>query len=817
SEVAINNNGKIEIIKNIFGDEYTPSVFGIDKAKNKIVGKHAYERLYKDASENEFKNHKSEIKRLMGTSETTHFERTGLDLTPEEISAEILKSLKEDILRKYPDFNTSTAVITVPAAFSILQSEATKRAGNLAGFKHVVLLQEPIAAAVAYGFGNAKNENWLIYDFGGGTFDSALVSLKDGVLSVLGHSGNNFLGGKNIDWEIVDKIIVPKIIEKFTLDNFNRGNKKYQVTFANLKYIAETAKIYLSQFEKGSIEIDNIGKDDDDKEIYLLIDFSRKEFEELIKPLIDQTIKLAKETLKESGIKNNDVKKTILVGGPTQIPYIRERLKNDLKISVDSSADPLTVVARGAAIFAISQKIPKKILNSKIKKGVRELNLHYETLTSETEQMITGAVNELKDTNNEYYIQIQSESKIYSGSKIKLKNGKFSDTVAIEPNKSNLYWIYLFDKDGSVVPVDPDSFTITNGLSVPGAPLPHSIGIVLAQKDIKNNFVVSNEREIIWEKGSSLPLNHHGTYKTVRKLKKNDDNPLNIFIDQGESDIPDENTYVCQVLIRGEDLPYDLPEKTEVEITVELDESRQISVTVDIPLIDLIIKECRTSKDEVIDMKNLEIEFNVQKEKARTISENCTAEERKTIEDMIQSVKTSVNNAHIDEDEKQKARSEMKNLKITLGKIEKEKEMPQLIKEFNNELESTYKLVNEYGDEKDKDSNNDQLSKMKAEGKKAIDNKDKTLLSKINEQITKLGIKAWFSNSQTWHYYFQQLRSENHNFSNEKESQYYFDKGQKAIESGNEEELKRCVQSLWSLLPKEEQVKAKKNLSGITK
>src|ERR1700743_774502 len=147
SEIAINKNGKPEIVKNVFGDEYMPSVFGIDKSKNKVVGKRAYERLYKDGSKEEFNNNKAEIKRLMGTSEAVSFQRMDAKMSPEEISAEILKSLKEDVVRKYPDFNTTAAVITVPASFSVLQSEATKRAGNLAGFKYVVLLQEPIAAA----------------------------------------------------------------------------------------------------------------------------------------------------------------------------------------------------------------------------------------------------------------------------------------------------------------------------------------------------------------------------------------------------------------------------------------------------------------------------------------------------------------------------------------------------------------------------------------------------------------------------------------------------------------------------------------------
>ena len=198
SSVSINNNGNIEIIKKPGGVEYTQSVFGFNRDKNKVVGQRAYESFYKDASEEERKNYKTEVKRLMGTSEKFHFERANVEMGPEEISAEILKSLKEDILIKYPDFSTVAAVITVPAAFSVLQSEATKRAGNLAGFKHVVLLQEPIAAAIAYGFTNIKNENWLIYDFGGGTFDVALIASKDRALSVLGHNGDNFLGGKKL-------------------------------------------------------------------------------------------------------------------------------------------------------------------------------------------------------------------------------------------------------------------------------------------------------------------------------------------------------------------------------------------------------------------------------------------------------------------------------------------------------------------------------------------------------------------------------------------------------------------------------------------
>jgi molecular chaperone DnaK len=820
SSIAINNNGSIEIVKKPGGVEYTPSIFGFDKGKNKLVGQKAYDNYYKDASEEEIKNYKPEVKRLMGTKETFYFERAGLEMNPEEISAEILKNLKEDILRKYPDFNTIAAVITVPAAFSVLQSEATKRAGNLAGFKHVVLLQEPIAAAMAYGFTNTKNENWLIYDFGGGTFDVALIASKDRMLSVLSHNGDNFLGGKNFDLEIVDKIIVPKILEKFSIINFNRGNKKYNSVFSQLKYMAESAKIELSEYGKVSIVVENIGKDDKGEEVFLTIDFSRKEFEKLIKPMVDRTIELSKETLKDAGIKSSSVAKVVLVGGPTQIPYIRERIENDLKIKADASVDPLTVVARGACVFGIGQKIPKELLGDgtqKLKKGTQTLNLNYESLTSDTEETISGVVEELKDSEDEYYIQIQSDSGFYNGSKIKLKGGKFFDTIAVEPNKSNAYWVYLFDQQGNSIPVDPDSFTVTHGLSVSGAPLPHSVGVIVAKRDHVRN-IAANVSERIFDKGSVLPIKAVKTeYKTSKKLKKGEENKLDITLVEGESDIPDRNTYLCELGINGKDLPYDLPEGTPLELTVEMNESREVHVTAYIPLIDLTVEARSTSQDENIEVKTIEYDLKIQTERAQSVSDNCSVEEKNKLNNTINSVANSLRNAHADEDEKRKANKQLKDLKMAIDRLEKEKEMPQLVKEFKESTEETQKIIIELGDDKDKVKHEEYLAKMKEEGEKAINENDKTLLIRVNEQIKELGGKALFSNPATWVYQFRQLTDGNKKFINDKEAGYYTEKGRRAIELGDVEELKRCVHNLMLLLPSDEQQTMKKSLSGITR
>lgn len=814
SEISVFVNGKTEVIKNIYGDSYTPSVFGIDKAGNKIVGKKAYENLFKNGTEDEIANNKAEVKRLMGTSDKTEFPRLHKSFSAEEISAEILKSLREDVGRKYPDIDTKSAVITVPAYFSILQSEATSRAGTLAGFEHVILLQEPIAAAIAYGFQNSGDHNWLVYDLGGGTFDVALISSRKGTLTVLESGGNNFLGGKDIDWLLVDKIFVPKIAEKYNLKDFKRSNKKFRTIFSRLKFLAENAKIELSQLAKTLVEIDL--ESENSEKISLNIEIERSEFEKLLEPLINKTVLIAKETIKKAGVAPSAVDKIVLVGGPTQTPYLRKKLEQDLGIKVDTSLDCLTVVAAGACLYGLSQKVPDKMKpNKEKKKGELSLRLHYASLTSENDEPVSGSLEgKLED---EYTLQIQSEDGQYTSPRIPLKKGKFIESVIVEPNKSNLFWLYLFDSKGNSVSVEPESFVITHGLSVSGAPIAHSIGISI-RKQILVDSGQQGEFVVYFEKGSNLPLKETKSFRTAEKITRGGDNVLPIVVCEGESKNPENNIYIGNLGIVGKGLPHDLPIGTDIEVTIAVDESRGLSISYYIPIIDKTGNLRITTWDEEIDTTKLGEALDKQKERFSKLKELSSEMEQNEIENLIESATSSVKGAGSDQDDKLKADSEIKQLRERLEKLDESKQ-PQVLKaNFEQALEAIPQLIANAGESEDKEAATRMLNSLKEQGTQAIQSKDEKLLARTNEQLIMLAVRLYYSTPQAWLEQFQKHSNGEFKYSNPESAKYFLEKGKKAIDTNNIEDLKGAVKELQNLMVnQEEKQDVNMVLSGLTR
>ena len=318
SLVSYLKNGKPEIIPNKLGKRLTDSVVGVDKYGTIIVGEEAKRILNGTKVE--------EIKRSMGTNKIVKL--GDKDYSPEEISAEILKKLKEEA-EDFLGEEVNEAVITVPAMFNSIQKAATIKAGELAGLKVERIISEPTAAAMAYGIENMeKYQKILVYDFGGGTFDVSILELDDGILDVIATSGDNYLGGKDID-EILIKNISTKIennIEKI-----------------KLKLEIEEAKKKLSTLMGTDIIVPELNID---------YELKREKFEELISPLVNKTIDFIDKALSSANLKREDINVVLLVGGTTRIPLVQETLKKIFGSKVKKFTDPQEAVALGAGVQA---------------------------------------------------------------------------------------------------------------------------------------------------------------------------------------------------------------------------------------------------------------------------------------------------------------------------------------------------------------------------------------------------------------------------------------------------------------------------------
>ena len=332
--VCVYEGGEAKVIANPEGNRTTPSVVAF-KGDEIIVGQKAKNQMITNPDV------VYSIKRKMGTSEKV--EVNGKKYTPEEISAMILGDLKKTA-EEYLGEKVTKAVITVPAYFNDSQRQATKNAGKIAGLEVERIINEPTAAALAYGLDKQdKNEKILVYDLGGGTFDVSILELGDGVFEVLSTSGNNHLGGDDFDNRIMDYLV----------DEFKKENgvdlSKDKMAMQRIKDSAEKAKKDLSGMSSTEISIPFITQGDNGP-LHLSVNLTRAKFEDLIGDLLDSTMEPVRKALKDADLSKNDIDKVILVGGSTRIPKVVNLIKNELGKEPSKGVNPDEVVAMGAAI-----------------------------------------------------------------------------------------------------------------------------------------------------------------------------------------------------------------------------------------------------------------------------------------------------------------------------------------------------------------------------------------------------------------------------------------------------------------------------------
>jgi len=577
SEIACVNPGTPpNVIENNLNEKITPSAVAYSNKGQLQLGKPAY-RYFVSHRWEDVDNVHIQFKRRMGTDDTFLFPYTGRRYRAEDLAAEVLKELRASVERRRGE-KIDGAVITIPAAFEQPQIAATKRAAEQAGFLTCELIQEPVAASLAYGIHNSEAKAyWLVFDLGGGTFDAALVQLRGGLIRVVNHCGDNSLGGKDIDNAILDRILMPRIGEAFKLADFHRGNERWKYAIARIRYLAETSKIELTKSGTSEFHVDWI-YDPIEEEKIDLNDFEFELTQENVEPIyqmiFQKSLNYVKDLLAQSHLNSSSIEKIILVGGPTQYPLIREGLTSELGAPLDYSKDVMTVVAEGAAIFASTRRLigikPQKAIAGSVL-----IDFNYEPTGADAEPSIGGFVKFPDNKNPESFtIELVNTKSQWRSGKVKLaKNGAFI-IAALAEKGLNEYRVELCDQYGTLINTTP-TILIYNliGLEVQAKSLMHNIS--LSQPDGKPS--------VILQKG--LPLPAKGTTKCVTDhlIEKGSNDALVIKIFEGNNTRhAKRNKGIGDLRVEAKDMPRDLPANQEVEVKICLDENGNIQGTAEV-------------------------------------------------------------------------------------------------------------------------------------------------------------------------------------------------------------------------------------------
>ena len=706
SAIARMENGKPKIIQTDSNKDTLPSCIAVNPRKNLIVGDAAYTANIKDklnllvTFENKSSNSFMEFKRSMGKDVTYYSSELDKDFNSEELSAEILKKLKSFVT----DEQIKSIVITVPMMFEIPKNEATLRAAKLAGFEVIELLQEPIAASIAYGL-DVKNKKgiWLVFDFGGGTFDAALVRVEEGIMKVLDFEGDNELGGKDLDFAIVDEIIIPYLKDKFSIDGILNDIDKKQILRNAMKSFAEKAKIELSFNVVTDITTfltDIPAKDENGDQISLNLEISQEELLPVFKPFFQKAIEYTKTLLNKKGLKGTDLECLILVGGPTYSPILQKMLKEQITSNVIAK-NQMTSVAIGAALYASTKDIGIKPPSTPT--GTIALEIKYEAATVETDEMVNIKINS-KDTTfdlpEKVYVVLDRADKSYSSDKVLINDRKSTLVeIILLKNEANYFSINLINEKGNKIPCQPYNFTILQGLKEPLAPLPYHIGIEVWDEKRKitvfKGFKGLEKNKILKNAVGTSP-----NLKTVKQLTPGIiGDVLRISIYQGKDGAENQNSFyayhVTDVIISGETISKVIPANSDIEITLTFNENGALPIcSVFFPQINHTEEiQIELSLEPKVDAEWLRNEINNDIKRLKKITKSDSNIKPIKISDELNELDFSLLNEQGSEEGKMKILNNLRRIRLVIDKYESNYEWPNVKQDLDDSFSEAKDLI----------------------------------------------------------------------------------------------------------------------------
>ena len=779
----------------------TPSAVLINGKGRMLIGQRAY-------NSQKVEDLAIQFKRQMGLNKKIVFASAGVEKMPEELSSEILKQLRNDAETRL-NRTVENVVITVPAAFKTLQSEATNKAGKMAGFKNIILLQEPIAAAVAYGAKpDSKDKHWMVFDYGGGTLDVAIISTLDNRLTVENSEGDNYFGGSDIDRILYREVILKKLKEAgYQIDElFDESTASGKSMARKVQLDCENCKIQLSTKDSALFELFDID-DDRGEPIEFECEITRSEMESLIADTVERSIVIAKKALEGAKVRPDQLDKILLVGGSTFIPLVRQRLSEEFGVELDSSLNPMTVVAAGAALYASTSVIDveEDIQVSSTSNAV--LNMTYDPISSEETVNVIGKVANIRDVNISKIKIDCSMSSDFSGvcwtsgwmELLDQNSGIFDVDVLLQKGVLNHFKVSACDNNGTEIVIENPLFDIKHNetvLKTSAPPATMSIGVQI--KDPKTGYDVLYH---VIKKNSPLPAQDDRTFKLSRDIDPSRDDCITIKIWEGENtQNPEANFPAGAITVQSSAMDRMIPKGTEIELTIVADENRNIRVSGYIPDFDFIIpeetlrSEAKVDLDERmedVDKKIQQSEVSIQRMKDQGIDVSDLEEE-------LSQVKAGYNDAYgkVDSDEAAVNGYVDRFYDVESRIISEERKHEQ--KKNNTKNDDTVKEAREqvetYGDEDAKAA----WADLEESYQLAETTEEKTFIA---NKMNNLGFQAMTNNYGWLKAFFTAVLSKpDTKYTNAQKAEYWKSQAYLAMDSKNAVQLRAAVFELLDLM-----------------
>ena len=736
SAICRMEKGEPRIQKIEVTDDTMPSCVSVNKKGTLRIGASAYSAMQSDKQratkswKEEASNAYTEFKRTMGTD--TLYPCTNLDknFTSEELSSEVLKTLKSFVT----DEIINSAVITVPAKFTVNQKTATLEAAKMAGIKRCELLQEPIAASMAFGLATDEKDGlWMVFDFGGGTFDAALLRVEDGIMQVFDTEGDNFLGGKDLDYAVVDEIIIPYLKENYAISSILADEKKKKVLRDAMKTYAEDVKNQLSFKDHEDIisNLGELGEDEDGEEIVLDLTVTQEDAFAVMRPYFQKAVDICKNLLQRNNLTGAKLNKLILVGGPTHSPLIRRMLKEQITPNVDTSIDPMTAVATGAALYAST--LDNEVNEDEIQIGTIKLEMGYESTSVETTEWVSVKLAD-NSSLSKVWVELVRADKAWSSGKTEVDStGNVIETNLVE-GKPNSFSVLAYDDKGNAIPCFPSEITIIQGSKVGSATLIYNFGIAIWDNN-KKRGVFRMAKGL--EKNKLLPavgiVNDLKTSKQLRPGVVDDVLTIPIYqvddFSEAEGKTASLYEHVADVVVTGDDVVCLIPADSVVDVTLKADSSERMKLEVHFFASDFTVEKVldtnkkQSASDDEIQKGLNDAEISLR----RLETENISTSELQT---QFDSVKKEFANSS----EKKAVLQHLKEVLRGIERLDSSTEWQRIEKNLREEFERLERAQSDLGNDKTAQL----VEQLRTQTDKVIRDKDVRMGHELLEQISAL-------------------------------------------------------------------------------